>query len=653
MALTRKVPFSISLRTKLILSFVLVVLLSGAIAAWVGFRLIGDVVVRQAQDKVRNDLNTARALYGTKLERIRDVVELTSIRYYVREGMAAGSIKALGRELHRTLTMESLDVLTATDARGKVIYRGRNPAVAGDSQSDDEILRRVLLTGETVAGTTIVPEAELRKEGDDLAERARIPVIPTPMAKPRAAGEETRGMMLKAAAPVLDEGGSLLGVIYGGVLLNRNYELVDTIKQTVYQGELYKGKEIGSATIFLGDVRISTNVVREDGTRAIGTQVSAAVHDRVLVEGLPWMERAFVVNHWYITAYEPIRSLSGQIIGILYVGMLEQKFADLRRATLLTFTGITFAGVVGALLISILLANGILRPLRRLAEATRQLAEGDFSHKVHVNSSDELGTLGHMFNFMAASLLDRDEQLRQRAQQTIMQSERLATVGQLAAGVAHELNNPLGGILLYANLLLEKAKPGDPIREDLQVIVRETERCRNIVRGLLDFSRQTKLEMTVTDLNKVITTTLDLVATQAIFKGVTVTRNLSPLLPKVMLDVGQMQQVFINIIMNAAEAMGGNGSLEVSTAVAEGNSHVVTSIRDTGPGIPEEIRGKIFDPFFTTKPLGKGTGLGLSIAFGIVRKHNGIIEVETEVGKGTTFHIKLPVMEATNEQHSR
>ena len=653
MALTRKVPFSISLRTKLILSFVLVVLLSGAIAAWVGFRLIGDVVVRQAQDKVRNDLNTARALYGTKLERIRDVVELTSIRYYVREGMAAGNIGALGRELHRTLTMESLDVLTATDARGKVIYRGRNPAVAGDSQSDDEIVRRVLLTGETVAGTTVVPEAELRKEGDDLAERACIPVIPTPMAKPRAAGEETRGMMLKAAAPVLDEGGSLLGVIYGGVLLNRNYQLVDTIKQTVYQGELYKGKEIGSATIFLGDVRISTNVVREDGTRAIGTQVSAAVHDRVLVEGLPWMERAFVVNHWYITAYEPIRSLSGQIIGILYVGMLEQKFADLRRATLLTFTGITFAGVVGALLISILLANGILRPLRRLAEATRQLAEGDFSHKVHVNSSDELGTLGHMFNFMAASLLDRDEQLRQRAQQTIMQSERLATVGQLAAGVAHELNNPLGGILLYANLLLEKAKPGDPIREDLQVIVRETERCRNIVRGLLDFSRQTKLEMTVTDLNKIITTTLDLVATQAIFKGVTVTRNLSPLLPKVMVDVGQMQQVFINIIMNAAEAMGGNGSLEVSTAVAEGNRHVVTSIRDTGPGIPEEIRGKIFDPFFTTKPLGKGTGLGLSIAFGIVRKHNGIIEVETEVGKGTTFHIKLPVMEATDEQHSR
>jgi two-component system NtrC family sensor kinase len=649
MRLTRKVPLSISLRTKLMLSFVLVVLLSGTIAAWVGFRLIGDVVVRQAQDKVRNDLNTARALYRNKLERIRDVVELTSIRYYVREGMAAGNVRALGRELQRTLAMESLDVLTATDARGRVIYRARNPGVVGDSQTDDEIVRRVLLTGETVAGTTVIPKAELLKEGEDLAERARIVVIPTPMAKPRPAGEETNGMMLKAAAPVLGETGTLLGVIYGGVLLNRNYQLVDTIKQTVYQGEVYKGKEIGSATIFLGDVRISTNVVREDGARAIGTQVSAAVHDRVLVQGLPWIERAFVVNHWYISAYEPIRSLSGNIIGILYVGMLEQKFSDLRRATLFTFMGITLAGVVGALLISILLANGILKPLRRLAEATRQLAEGDLTHKVHVNSRDEIGTLGHMFNFMAASLLDRDEQLRQRAQQTIMQSERLATVGQLAAGVAHELNNPLGGILLYANLLLERAKPGDPIREDLQVIVRETERCRKIVRGLLDFSRQTKLEMTVTDLNKIINTTLDLVVTQAIFKGITVTRTLSPLLPKVMVDVGQMQQVFINILMNAAEAMAGSGSLEVSTSVAEGNTYVVTSIRDTGPGIPEEIRGKIFDPFFTTKPLGKGTGLGLSIAFGIVRKHNGIIDVESEVGKGTTFHIKLPVMEASDE----
>ncbi|MCR4438797.1 MAG: cache domain-containing protein [bacterium] len=653
MSLLPKAPLSISLRTKLILSFVVVVLLSGTIAAWVGFRLIGDVVVRQAQDKVRNDLNTARALYRNKLERIRDVVELTSIRYYVREGMIAGNIKALGRELQRTLEMESLDVLSATDARGRVIFRARNPALAGDSQTEDEIVRRVLLTGQTVAGTTIIPREELLKEGQNLAERARLTVIPTPMAKPRPAGEETSGMMLKAAAPVLDEAGNLLGVIYGGVLLNRYYDLVDTIKQTVYQGEVYKGKEIGSATIFQGDLRIATNVLREDGTRAIGTQVSAAVHDRVLVQGLPWIERAFVVSHWYITAYEPIRNLSGNIIGILYVGMLEQKFADLRRATLFTFMGITLAGVVGALLISIVLANGILKPLRRLAEATRQLAEGDLSHKVHVNSRDEIGTLGHMFNFMAASLLDRDEQLKQRAQQTIMQSERLATVGQLAAGVAHELNNPLGGILLYANLLLEKAKDGDPIKEDLQVIVRETERCRKIVRGLLDFSRQTRLEMTVTDLNKIVTTTLDLVVTQAIFKGITVTRNLAPLLPKVMVDVGQMQQVLINIIMNAAEAMAGSGTLEVATWVTEENGYVVTSIRDTGPGIPEEIRSKIFDPFFTTKPLGKATGLGLSIAFGIIRKHNGIIKVESEVGKGTTFHIKLPVMDAAHERAKR
>ncbi len=639
---------NVSLRTKLILSFVVVVLLSGAIAAWVGFRLIGDVVVRQAQDKVRNDLNTARALYRHKLDRIRDVVELTSIRYYVREGMAAGNIAAVGRELQRTLTMERLDVLGATDARGIVLYRARNPGLAGDSQTEDELVRRVLLTGRPAAGTTIVAREELRKEGADLAEQARIQVIPTPRAKPRQGGEETRGMMLKAVAPVLNERGEMLGTIYGGVLLNRNYELVDTIKQTVYQGEVYKGKEIGSATIFLGDIRISTNVLREDGTRAIGTQVSGAVHDRVLVEGLPWIERAFVVNHWYITAYEPIRTQAGAIVGMLYVGMLEQKFADLRRATLLTFGGITLAGVIGALLISIVLANGILKPLRRLAEATQQLAQGDLTHKVHVNSRDEIGTLGHMFNFMAASLLDRDEQLKQRAQQTIMQSERLATVGQLAAGVAHELNNPLGGILLYANLLLEKAKDGDPIRDDLQVIVRETERCRRIVRGLLDFSRQTKLEMTLTDLNKIISTTLDLVVTQAIFKGITVTRNLSPALPKVMVDVGQMQQVFINIIMNAAEAMAGNGSLEVSTSVQDGDSYVVTSIRDTGPGIPEEIRSKIFDPFFTTKPLGKGTGLGLSIAFGIVRKHNGAIEVETEVGKGTTFHIRLPVMDTAD-----
>ena len=181
-------------------------------------------------------------------------------------------------------------------------------------------------------------------------------------------------------------------------------------------------------------------------------------------------------------------------------------------------------------------------------------------------------------------------------------------------------------------------------KEDLQRIVNETERCRKIVRGLLDFSRQTKLEMSVVELNRILENTLDLATTQTVFKNIQLKRKLNPSLPKVLVDIGQMQQVFINLILNAAEAMEGEGALDVITDVSEDDSFITITFKDTGPGITEEHIKKIFDPFFTTKPMGKGTGLGLSIAFGIVRKHNGTIEVKSKEGKGSSFIIKLPVM---------
>ncbi len=190
-----------------------------------------------------------------------------------------------------------------------------------------------------------------------------------------------------------------------------------------------------------------------EGKRAIGTRVSAEVYKRVLVEGKPWIERAFVVNDWYITAYEPIRNAAGNVVGILYVGMLEHKFADLKRKVLLTFLGITFGGVVLSVVICYLLTRTFIRPINALALAAQNLAAGDLSQRVEPDeSTKELGSLARTFNLMAASIQDRDAQLRQRAQEEIMKSEKLAMIGRLAAGVAHEINNPLGGILLLSRL---------------------------------------------------------------------------------------------------------------------------------------------------------------------------------------------------------
>jgi len=639
----------ISLRNKVIVSFSLVVVMTGLFATWTGLRLIGRGIINQAQDKVRMDLNSAREIYRENSEKIKNIIRLTAIRLFLKEGLLQNNIEQIRTELAKVRQNESLDILTLTDEKGIVIYRTNNPEEVGDNQANDEIIKRVLLTKEVVFSTQIVSRDELIKEDKTLVEQACIEFIPTLRAKPRAENEETSGMMVKAAAPVLDSQGKIIGILYGGTLLNRNYSIVDKVKDTVYQGQTYKGKDIGTATIFQQDLRISTNVTKEDGSRAIGTRVSEEVYDQVLIKGLPWIERAFVVNNWYITAYEPIKNISGEIIGILYVGILEDKFVDMKKETMWTFLGITFAGVVVAFIGSTFLAMHILKPIKHLVFASHQLAEGNLTHKVPIESQDEIGELAKTFNFMVDSLKDRDEQLKTFTQQKIMESERLATIGQLAAGVAHELNNPLGGILVYSHLLLEKMDSNDTRKDQLEKIVTQATRCKNIVKGLLDFSRQTEPKLDFTNMNALLQSTLSLVENQALFQNIHITKKFQPDLPKTALDKAQIQQVFLNIILNAAEAMNGKGELIIATKVTKDDQSMEIEFSDTGCGISEVHLDKLFEPFFTTKEIGHGTGLGLAISYGIIQKHNGTIKAKSQVGKGTTFTVKIPILRDKNK----
>lgn len=637
------------MRLKLIVSFLFVVVLTGMFSTWVGVHFIGRGIIHQAQEKVRMDLNSAREIYREHMENVRIVVRLTAIRLFLKDDLIAGDLNPIKEELNKVKDRESIDILTLTDARGIVLYRTRNPGIFGDDQSDDEIIQRVKKERRVIASTEIIPSEKLMKEGADLVEQSRIRLIPTPQAKPRDELEETAGMMIKAAAPILDNRNNLIGILYGGILLNRNNTIVDKAKETVYGGQTYKGKELGTATIFQKDLRISTNVRREDGERAIGTRVSEEVYDQVLIKGLPWIERAFVVNDWYITAYEPIRNISGSIIGILYVGILEEKFSDLRSNTIWIFLGITLAGIFVAFGVSYLLALNILSPLKFLVFASKKLAEGEFTQKVPITSRDMIGELGKTFNSMVDSLRERDERIKNYTQQKIMESERLATVGQLAAGVAHELNNPLGGVLMYSHLLLENMKEDDPQRQNLEKIVTQANRCKGIVKGLLDFSRQTEPKMEPSEINELLNTALSLVENQAVFHNITVTKDLTPSLPAVMADGQQIQQVFINIFLNAAEAMKGKGNLSIHTKTADDENFVQVEITDTGCGIAEELIERLFEPFFTTKEVGRGTGLGLSISYGIIQGHGGTINVKSKVGKGTTFIIRFPLIQGTME----
>jgi two-component system NtrC family sensor kinase len=631
------------LKTKLVISFSAVILICGLIATIVGIRLIGTGIINQAQDKVRHDLDSGREVYREEMENLKDVVRFTALRFFIKDAISSSNVEALRKELQEIKQKESLDILTLTDEYGKILVRARNPSVKGDNQKHDELVARVLSTAEAVVGTVIIQKDELIKEGIDLVEQAYIKVIATPKAMPRIETDQTSAICIKAAAPVLGNDGSLLGVLYGGNLLNRNHTLVDKIKEIAYRGEKYKGEDIGTSTIFQGDVRISTNVKGENRSRAVGTRLSQDVYEQVLEKGVPWIHRAFVVNNWYFAAYEPIKNPKGDIIGVLSVGILEDKFTDMRKRAVAMFLGITLVGMIVALIVSNFLARGILQPIRDLISASGRWAKGDFDYQVKVTRKDEIAKLEETFNFMASSLKERDDKLKEYTDQQIMKSEKLATIGQLAAGVAHEINNPLGTISIYAQMARDElGKDDNSCRESLAVVMKQTNRAGRIVKDLLEFARQSEPHMRMLNINDVIRKAISIISHPAELQNIRILADLGSELPEIQGDGDKLEQVFVNVMVNALQAMPDGGQLNVLTRMTEDSRLAEIEISDTGCGIPQEHLSKLFDPFFSTKRTGEGTGLGLSVTLGIVEKHNGTIDVKSKVGQGSTFVIRLP-----------
>ena len=651
-----------TIQSQLILAFSIAILVPAFVTGYVGLRIITEQVITRAETKTISDLNSAREIYHGKISEIHSITRLTAVRKLVRAAVLNHDHTYLSKDFAAIIAREKLDILTVTDSRGNVIARGRNPALFGDNILEDRFIERVLRTHQPVSGTDLLSREMLVKASPELAATVLMDIIPTPKSKGRVDHEETSGMLMASAVPIFDDSEKFLGALIGGVLLNRNFEIVDKIKEIVHEGQVYHGKEIGTATIFQGDLRISTNVKNADGSRAIGTLVSSEVYDAVLKDGKRWVGEAFVVNAIYITAYEPIRDLMGNIIGMLYVGVLKQPFDDILQRTLVTFLGIAFLGIILIVFASVFLARRFSRPLRKLEEISRQIADGNYKHDFVASGPVEIEHLGRSLNLMSKQLEAEKRELEEwgttlekkvaerademkRINSQLFRSEKLASLGKLAAGVAHEINNPLTGILTNSSLLLEDLPADDPRREDVEVMVHETIRCREIVKRLLDFARQTKPQKRLADINTLLENIILLVRNQTSFRNIVIEKHLSRDIPEVLVDPDQIQQVFVNIILNAAEAMTKGGELTIASAVSARGDNLVITIADTGPGIPEEVRERIFDPFYTTKE--HGTGLGLSISYGIVEQHGGIINVESSVGKGSLFTIQLPVL--TNE----
>ena len=318
----------------------------------------------------------------------------------------------------------------------------------------------------------------------------------------------------------------------------------------------------------------------------------------------------------------------------------------MKRSMQLFLFSLLIVIVVGAV-VNTRLAMSIVRPLRMLEKKTKNIAMGDFSERIEVKGSDELASLAKSFNRMedhlklAVSSFEHTITRLQEKQAQLVEAEKLASIGILTAGIAHEINNPLTSVLSFSKLMLEQMPESDRNYSRLKIMVRDAQRARTIVRELLSFAKENPIHPTVIDINRPVTEIAESLVAQELFKDIELDLNLTRNLPKILADPVRIGQVVMNMLLNAAHSITPPGKIEVETRSADGLVEIVFS--DTGHGIPEEHLNKIFDPFYTTKGTGKGTGLGLAISYGIIKKHNGDIEVKSTVGKGSTFIVRLPV----------
>lgn len=529
----------------------------------------------------------------------------------------------------------------------------------------------------------LLQAAELAALAPQLAGHISIPLIPTANASPTTRTREDRAMVALSVMTVRNLQGAPVAILTAGVLLNQNLAFIDHINRAVYpEGSLPFGSE-GTATLFLEDVRITTNVRLFQDQRAVGTRVSQAVRDTVLGRGETWLDRAFVVNDWYMSAYQPLLDAQDQRIGMLYVGYLERPFRWVRMA-LLGMMGLIFLVVMAlASVLSVRWARSIFQPVERMNQTMQRVEEGDATARVGpLPVRDELGALANHLDQLLDVVADKtaalqlwgqelDKRVTERtaelaasheslrvAQQQLVKSEKLAVMGQLAASVAHEINNPIAVMQGNLDLMRETLGPAlMPVRSEMKLLDQQVERIRVIVQQLLQHARPTDYAgyVETIDASTALQDCLVLVNHRLASGRIRVELDL-PACPPVSINRQELQQVMINLLINAANAMPDGGTLTLRTrpwwptapeATTPAASHpaaprgTVIEVLDTGSGLSKETLGRLFQPFSTTRP--DGNGLGLWISLSLVERYGGEMGARNRTdGPGAVFSVRLP-----------
>jgi len=662
---------ALSVRHKLLLLVLFpVLMLMPATLFLVGY-WVHKISDDQLTMKVSTDLSVAndafQRLADDHLDRIARLGESHSFRL----ALEAEDTEALGDALHDWQSEYGLTFLNLRAADGQALYRQTLPA---PEESPAHPLLRAALSDEPRSEIEIYGEERLRAHSEDLAEQMRLPILETARAEPTDRELETRAMMLRAVYPVRGADGEVLALLDAGLLLNGNFDFVDAIREVAYPEGSLPDNRPGTVTLFLDDVRISTNVPIAPGERALGTRISREVGDSVLREGDVWIGRAFVVNDWYMSSYQPVVDVHGERVGMLYAGFLEAPFrAEITRG--LQALGVLFLVLIlFGTAIAIRGAQSVFSPIERIARVVRATGAGQAQRVGPINSRDELGELAREFDGMldllqarnaqiqeaadrleekvrerTAELTARNEELERtirllrRTRQQLVVAEKLAALGELTAGVAHEINNPTAVILGNMDVLIEElGEDVAPVRREVELIIEQVYRIRDIVDNLLQYSRPGDYVGTLsdTDVNSLAQQSVDLVGHLSRRRAIEVTTRLDAG-RTVRISPRELQQVLVNLLLNALHAVADEtGRVTVETADWDERGVVIT-VTDNGVGIPQEVVDQIFNPFYSTRDEGEGTGLGLSISYGLIRRYGGQITVDSREGAGSRFRVWL------------
>ena len=617
--------------------------------------------------KIRADLAVANGYFERVLGEVAASAAAVAESHTLHRTLdAGGAAPGLVGLLQAAKDREGLDFINLRRADGRLQATDRSDAPATDPASP---AFRAAGAGRPRATLEVLDRDALARLAPGLVDRVDVPLVPTRNAAPTDRSVESRAMVVLATAPVRAADGTLRGHVQAGVLLNRNLPFIDHINEIVYpEGALPFGSR-GTATLFLDDVRIATNVrlFGNDPTqRAIGTRVSQAVRAAVLGGGRTWLDRAFVVNDWYVSAYQPLLDGGGTRIGMLYVGYLERPFTWLKYGVLLGIGVIFFAVMMGAAAISLRWARSVFKPLESMAQTMARVEAGALDARVGaVGDADEIGRLaGHLDHLLDtidektralqrwnaeldAKVAERTRDL-EAAQSQLLRSEKLATVGQLTASIAHEVNNPIAVIQGNLDLVRELLGPeaAAKVKAELRLVDDQIERMRLIVTQLLQFSRPSEYAGYVENVApaRALEDCLLLVGPQLARTRIEVQREFAAT-AAVGINRQELQQVLLNLMLNALHAMPASGRLTLRTLdwhADDGRVQgAVIEVQDSGAGLGAEVEQRLFQPFVTTKT--DGTGLGLWISRSLIERYGGqlVARNRDDGASGAVFSIRL------------